>query len=141
MRHPHLLLPRSCPRNRGMIAMSDRRISLSLVSVGTLRELSNQMGPDVCRQFVGNYMEMWDGRYSKLVSTLHMQDYPAALDVVLSIKISSHMAGADRLAKLAQHAEQLVHKQDQGGLVSMLESFRKCGEDTLHQLEQALPNV
>ena len=141
MRHPHLQLRRSCPRNRCMIAISERRLSSRLVSVGTLRELSNQMGPDVCRQFVGNYIDMWDGRYSKLVSTLNMQDYPAAMDVVLSIKISSHMAGADRLATLAQHAEQLVHKKDQGGLVSMLESFRKCGEDTLHQLEQALPNV
>lgn len=121
-----------------MIAVTERPSSHALVSPRALRELSEQMGADICRQFVGNYIEMWDGRFSRLVNALDTSDFPAAMDVVLSIKISSQMAGAERLAGLALRAQEMVLRTDRCGLASLIEPIQQCGDDTVRHLSQSL---
>ncbi|MGW9402454.1 hypothetical protein ACWGQ2_00625 [Arthrobacter sp. NPDC055585] len=103
-----------------------------------LRDLSDQLGPGTCQQFVGDYIQLWDSRYSRLVSALHTTDFPAAMDVVLSIKTASQMAGAERLARLAADAQALVRKQDRSGLAALLEPLEQCGQETMDELRQTL---
>ncbi|WP_312180579.1 Hpt domain-containing protein [Arthrobacter sp.] len=122
-----------------MIAVTERPSSQTLVSTRVLRELSEQMGPETCRQFVGNYIDMWAGRFSRLVSALDEADFPGAMDVVLSIKISSQMAGAERLAALASLAQEMVRNADFCGLSSLIEPIQLCGEETLLHLSQTFP--
>ena len=84
---------------------------------------------------------MWESRYTRLVSALHSEDFPDVMDVVLSIKISSQMAGAERLALLAADAQQLVTSRDHAGLLSLLEPLERCGQDTIRQLHDTLPGL
>ncbi|MBD7996061.1 Hpt domain-containing protein [Arthrobacter sp. Sa2CUA1] len=111
------------------------------MSTRALRDLSDQLGLGTCQQFVGNYITMWESRYSRLVAALHSEDFPDVMDVVLSIKISSQMAGAERLAGLAAEAQQLAHSRDHAGLMSLLEPLQRCGEDTIRQLHDTLPRL
>jgi len=122
-----------------MIAVTERPSSQTLVSTRVLRELSEQMGPEICHQFVGNYIDMWDGRFSRLVAALDTADFPGAMDVVLSIKISSQMAGAERLAGLASRAQEMVRSADRCGLASLIEPIQQCGDDTVRHLSQTFP--
>ena len=121
-----------------MIAVDDRTSIGSLVSSGVLRELSDQLGQDICHAFVGNYIDMWDGRYSRLVSVVDNFDYDEAMDVVLSIKISAQMVGAEELSRLARGAQRMVRSSDVAGLASMLELMARCGEETVEQLRGTL---
>lgn len=124
-----------------MTAVIESPVSHVLVSSASIRDLSQQMGPEICRQFVGNYIDMWEGRYQRLVNSLDGGDYPGAMDVVLSIKISSHMAGAKRLAGYAGIAQEMVGRTDIHGLQSLLEPMHECGEATLASLRQMLDNI
>ena len=124
-----------------MIAVESRAASRSLVSTTALRDLSDQLGLGTCQQFVGNYISMWESRYSRLVSALHSEDFPEVMDVVLSIKISSQMAGAERLAELAVDAQYLARSGDHAGLLSLLEPLQRCGADTIRQLHNTLPRL
>lgn len=136
--------PRPCRCFRplsGMTAVIDSPVSHVLVSSASLRELSRQMGPEICRQFVGNYIDMWEGRYRRLVNSLDGEDYPGAMDVVLSIKISSHMAGAKRLAGYAGIAQEMVGRTDIQGLLSLLEPMQECGAATLASLREMLDAI
>lgn len=131
----------SCPPFPGMTAVIESPVSQVLVSRASLRDLSEQMGPDVCRQFVGNYINMWEGRYARLVNSLDGGDYPGAMDVVLSIKISSQMAGAKQLAGYAGIAQDMVGRTDIDGLQSLLEPMQQCGEATLASLRDMLAGI
>lgn len=131
--------PRRCFRPlSGMTAVIESPVSHVLVSSASIRDLSQQMGPEICRQFVGNYIDMWEGRYQRLVNSLDGGDYPGAMDVVLSIKISSHMAGAERLSTLAAEAQAAVAAYDFPALDSMVEAIGRCGADTMAFLTDSL---
>ncbi len=121
-----------------MIALDNRPGTRRIVSLRVLRDLSDQLGPGTSQQFVADYIRLWDSRYSRLVSALDNTDFAAAMDVVLSIKTASQMAGAQRLARLAAEAQDLVRRQDHAGLVALLEPLEQCGQDTMHELGHAL---
>lgn len=121
-----------------MIALDNRTGTRRLVSVRVLRDLSDQLGSGTSRQFVDDYIRLWDSRYSRLVSALHNADFAAAMDVVLSIKTASQMAGAQQLARLAADAQALVRSEDHTGLVALLGPLEQCGQDTMHELGQVL---
>ncbi|MCC9146147.1 MULTISPECIES: Hpt domain-containing protein [unclassified Arthrobacter] len=109
-----------------------------LIALGTLLDLSEQMGARTCRQYIGNYLSMWDGRFTRLVQAVEHQDFDAAMDVVLSIKISSHMAGAERLSALASQAQDLVAAYDLAGLRNMVQTIDRCGTETMSFLSASL---
>ena len=55
----------------------------------------------------------------------------AAMDVVLSIKIASEMAGAQRLAALARCAQERLKQVGAADLASMLGVIAVCGQETM----------
>ena len=112
-----------------------------LLAVRALHDLSDQMGPTTCREFVTNYIAMWDGRYQRLAGAVSDGDLPAAMDVVLSIKISSHMAGGERLATLAATAQELVRNYDLPGLTDLLAAISTCGAETMLELAASLDTL
>lgn len=112
-----------------------------LLAVRALHDLRDQMGPATCREFVANYIAMWDGRFQRLALAAADGDLPAAMDVVLSIKISSHMAGAERLATLAAAAQEVVKNYDLSGLTVLLEGISACGAETMLELAASLDTL
>ena len=102
-----------------------------LVACEQLRYLSNQLGLASCREFVGNYVALWQDRFDRLRLAVMNADDAAAMDVVLSIKISSEMAGARRLAALAHSAQQRLVHSGATDLASMLGIIAACGRETM----------
>ncbi|WP_186764329.1 Hpt domain-containing protein [Arthrobacter yangruifuii] len=107
-----------------------------LISLDKLRGLIEQVGTESCRQFVSRFVSMWDGRVTRLHHAVQERDFDAAMDVVLSIKISSHMAGAERLSALGEAAQGLVVRRDVRGLEDMLAAVRACGIETMAYLNE-----
>ncbi|WAP51145.1 hypothetical protein OL239_14845 [Arthrobacter sp. ATA002] len=102
-----------------------------LVAADQLLDLTDQLGMASCREFVGNYVSLWQDRFDRLRLAVMNDDDDAAMDVVLSIKIASEMAGAQRLAGLAYRAQQQLRLDGAAGLASMLGSIAVCGRETM----------
>lgn len=112
---------------------------LPLVSLQVLRALEEDLGDaGTGRIFVENFIEMWSIRIGRLTVAIRMMDRAAAMDATLSIKISSVMVGASRLAMLGEEMQHLVRDavalrtwSDAMFLVSEIDT---CGRETMHQL-------
>ena len=103
-----------------------------------LRDLQEQMGPDASVRFVRTYIAMWETRYARLEAACHGRDAAAAMDVVLSIKTASHMAGAARLSALAAAAQERLGAYDLPSVNAMLGAFREIGRETMQSLRETL---
>lgn len=119
-----------------MMAVAEH--SPALVDCEQMRELINQLGSAPYRQFIRTYITMWEERFARLHQAVDRADNEAAMDVVLSIKISSQMAGAERLASLARHAQQSLALSGTAALASMLGLIAACGRDTMSVLLRLL---
>ena len=102
-----------------------------LVAREQLLDLTDQLGLASCHEFVCNYVGLWQDRFERLRLAVMNADDDAAMDVVLSIKISSEMAGAQRLACLARSAQQRLVLSGAADLASMLGIIAVCGSETM----------
>lgn len=101
-----------------------------------LAELEEELdGPHLAQAFARDYAALWDQRFGKLAAAVSIQDRPAALDAVISLRIASTMVGGLRLAVLAQALEDAIRRTDfvQGEL--LLESVAEHGLHTVSELQ------
>ncbi|MFJ5959072.1 Hpt domain-containing protein [Pseudarthrobacter oxydans] len=107
------------------------------------RELDDD-GEGYTRIFVANFIACLPGRIERLRLALTTGDLEAAVDAVLSLKTSSQMVGAERLAALAMDLETEVRgeasRADMITLPNLAASFLRpidrCGSHTVHILGQ-----
>lgn len=86
-----------------------------LVDPAVLEDLEEQLaGPDIASRFARDYAGMWGQRQRCLQAAVERQDRAAALDAVISLKVSSAMVGGVRLARLAERLEVTI--RGEGGL-------------------------
>ena len=119
-----------------MMATDER--APGLIAREQLLDLSDQLGPSVCHDFLLNFIGMWNGRLERLRKAVAGADDDAAMDVVLSIKISSQMAGAARLAALAACAEKRLVASGARELAQLLIIMADCGRETMSCLRDSL---
>jgi histidine phosphotransfer protein HptB len=83
-----------------------------LVDPSVLDRLRDELAEDegYCTVFVGNFMDFLPVRMGKLRLALTTGDLPGAVDAVLSLKTSSQMVGAERLAGLATDLERSIRE-------------------------------
>lgn len=109
------------------------RKQLPLVDLGVLRELEQQMGdPSIAQLFIRDFIKIWDHRYTRLAQAIELGDREARMDAILSLKVSSTMAGASRLAYLAAGIEHLIRDGDLT-VAALLPGIRTCGEQTIEE--------
>lgn len=94
--------------------------------------------------FVAKFMQLLPLRIGKLRLALTTGDLDGAVDAVLSLKTSSQMVGAERLAALAMDLEGAIrHESKQGDLAvtlprlaaTYLKQIDQCSRQTLHRLQ------
>lgn len=103
-----------------------------------LAELEEELdGAQLAQAFARDYAALWDQRFSKLSSAVSIQDRPASLDAVISLRIASSMVGGLRLAVLAQALEDAVRGGDflQGQV--LLEQVAEHGLHTVAELQSS----
>lgn len=108
--------------------------TLPLVDPAVLQDLEDELGrSDLATNFAKDYVGLWEQREHRLAASLADADRDAALESVISLKVSSTMVGARRLAGLAQVLESAVRGGDlSGGLVRDLISVQ--GRATIEEL-------
>ena len=108
---------------------------LPLVDPAVLQDLAEELGqPVMARNFANDYATMWEQRQRFLCDSLTREDRAAALDAVISLKVSSAMVGGRRLAGLAEALETSVRKGDlrDGDSIMAMISFQ--GHATVQEL-------
>ncbi len=96
--------------------------------------------------FVQNFLARLQPRVQRIRLTLTTRDRAGAMDAVLSLKTSSQMVGAERLANLALELEGKLRAEaraDSGDVLPGLEAdhlgpIKRCAEQTRHLLEAHL---
>jgi HPt (histidine-containing phosphotransfer) domain-containing protein len=112
---------------------------LPLVDPAVLEDLEAQLaGPDIASRFARDYAAMWAQRQRCLDAAVERQDRAAALDAVISLKVSAAMVGGMRLAGLAEALETLI--RDGSGLEggrAMLALVADHGSATVKELQDS----
>ena len=111
-----------------------------LVSLETLRQLAAELeDEEACRAFVRSFIGIWDERQVRLCQAIRASDAKAAMDVVLSVKVSSAMAGAGRLSQLAANLQAMLLRLGEDIMTSctldLLDEITACGRATMAQLQ------
>ena len=108
---------------------------LPLVDAGILEDLEDQLnGSELAVRFARDYAAMWDQRYTRLAAAVRSEDRTAALDAIISLKITSAMVGGVRLARLAEILEKLIRQGDFGQGQALMERVAHHGDRTVSEL-------
>lgn len=106
-----------------------------LVDQRALRELGEDFdSPTVVQDFARDFVQSWEGKYQRLAVSIHQGDQMRAKEAVLSVKVTSIMVGAVRLAHLAVHLEQLIENKDMDAATRSLACVEACGSETRTEL-------
>lgn len=117
-----------------------------LVDQSVLDRLREELDDDegYCTVFVGNFIQLLPQRIGRLRLALTTGDLDGAVDAVLSLKTSSQMVGAERLAGLAMDLESemrddAARREAEVALPRLAAAFLKpinqCSRQTLHRLQ------
>jgi hypothetical protein len=109
---------------------------LPLVDTSILEDLEEELnGSELAVRFARDYAAMWDLRYTRLAAAVESQDRAAALDAIISLKITSTMVGGLRLARLAETLENVIRQGDFGQGQSLMERVADHGDRTVLELQ------
>lgn len=81
-----------------------------------------------------DYAALWEQREHRLTASLADEDRGAALDAAISLKVTSTMVGAPRLACLSVALESEVRAGDLSGGQSVLALISVHGRATVNEL-------
>jgi hypothetical protein len=134
-------------RAQKAVAARPAEASPPLLDRSVLDRLGKELDDDgggYTRIFVANFIICLPGRIDRLRLALTTGDLEAAVDAVLSLKTSSQMVGAERLAVLAMALETEVRcgasRSDMMTMPNLAASFLRpidrCGSQTVHILDQ-----
>lgn len=105
-------------------------------------ELDDEEG--YSRVFVGNFIEYLPQRLNRLRLALTTGDLEGSMDAVLSLKTSSQMVGAERLAGLALDLENEIRAEARHAdmtvalprlAATFLRPITQCSRQTTHRLQ------
>jgi hypothetical protein len=109
---------------------------LPLVDASILQDLEEELnGSELAIRFARDYAAMWDLRCTRLAAAVQSQDIDAALDAIISLKITSAMIGGLRLAWLAETLENVIRQGDFGRGQALMERVADNGDRTVLELQ------
>lgn len=109
---------------------------MPLLDPAVLVEMGQTLGrPDLATNFARDYVALWDQRERRLTASIAGEDHDAALDAAISLKVTSAMIGALRLAHLAQALESAVRADDLSRGSAVLALISSYGQATVGELQ------
>ncbi|MFF1382184.1 Hpt domain-containing protein [Arthrobacter sp. NPDC058288] len=119
-------------------SLGDGVDELPLVDLAVLAELEEDLGsPDIAWNFARDYILIWRRRQLALSAALERRERSAALDAVISVRISAAMIGGMRLAYLAGTLHALIQAGDMEGGEELLATVDDYGSATVKELERS----
>lgn len=111
--------------------------TLPLLDPAALEALTEDLGvPGMSLQFARDYAAMWGQRQARLRESVQQADLDAALDAVISLKVTSAMVGGSRLAYLAQALEAALREGDLQQAPTLLSLIVLHGQETMAELQR-----
>lgn len=108
-----------------------------MVDEAALEDLAEQLGgPDMARNFARDYAAVWGQRQRRLTVSVVHADLAAALDAVISLKVTSAMVGGSRLEHLARKMEKVIRKGDLEEAAALLVLIVAQGHATVEELQR-----
>jgi hypothetical protein len=113
----------------------------SLIESQALASLLRQLGEDraALARFLNDFIVLWDSRAQRLVDALELADAEAAHVVLLSIRSTSHMLGAQNLHAVAVIIHTALQDGDLAACRFHLPRLFQVGAQTCRALEEQLP--
>jgi hypothetical protein len=113
------------------------RRELPLLDPAVLQDMEEQLGgAGIVWNFANDYAGMWVERKRFLVDSVEREDCAAAIDAVISLKVSSAMVGGLRLARLAEALEATLRAGNLSDGASVLAMISLHGQATVKELRQ-----
>lgn len=109
---------------------------LPLMDPTVLVDLAEKLdSPDIANKFARDYAAVWPLRQRRLAAALNRRDHTGALDVAISLKVSSAMVGGVRLARLAEQLEHFVRRGDLISGLALMDAVTQYGRETVKELQ------
>ncbi len=89
------------------------------------------------RNFVRDFISIWDYRYTGLLDATADHNQKAALSVLGGIKVSSVMIGATRLRMVAEDIECRLRRGEEHIPDRLLVALHDCGQQTVKELNES----
>jgi hypothetical protein len=109
---------------------------LPLVDPTALRLLAEDVGARSASSFARDFTRIWPRRREALAAALAGTDLTVALDAALSLRTSSTMVGAARLAALTEELERRLRADGPVAAAALVPAVNACGELTIVELEE-----
>jgi hypothetical protein len=101
-----------------------------------LHRLEDELGDaSIARTFANEYINIWDKRIQYLMRSVEHNDPDAAMDAVLSVRNSSYMVGASRLAQLAADFQRIIQDGDVASAQARAEYLAEVGKATMEAIQ------
>jgi HPt (histidine-containing phosphotransfer) domain-containing protein len=114
-----------------------RGVEMPLLDLSVLHRLEDELGdPGIARTFANEYINIWDKRIQHLRRSVEQNDPDAAMDAVLSVRNSSFMVGASRLAQLAAEFQRIIQDGDVASAQARAEDIAEVGQATMEAILQ-----
>lgn len=85
------------------------RPAVPVLDTRMLALVARDVGTDAATEFLGTYLRLLPGRIDRIAGTIARADLDAAMDAVLSQKVTSSMIGAIRLEQYCQGLQASFH--------------------------------
>jgi hypothetical protein len=109
---------------------------LPLVDPTALRLLAEDVGARSASSFARDFTRIWPRRREALAAALEGTDLIVALDAALSLRTSSTMVGAARLAALTEELERRLRADGPVAAAELVPAVNSCGELTVVALQE-----
>jgi hypothetical protein len=111
-------------------------VEMPLLDLSVLHRLEDELGdPSIARTFANEYINIWDKRIQYLMRSVEHNDPDAAMDAVLSVRNSSFMVGASRLAQLAADFQRIIQDGDVASAQARAEYLAEVGKATMEAIQ------
>jgi hypothetical protein len=123
-------------RNLERGSLEVRGAEMPLLDLSVLHRLEDELGDaGIARTFAAEYINIWDKRIRYLMRSVEHNDPDAAMDAILSVRNSSFMVGASRLAQLAADFQRVIQDGDVASAQARAEYLAEVGKATMEAIQ------
>lgn len=116
-------------------AFKSRSAEPPLLDISVLPELEDEVKEPLIRNFVRDYLSMWEIRRQRLATALALREgRDQAIDAIISIRVSSAMIGGGQLTSLATTLEDQIREGRLPLDGTALTDLIACGQATIEEL-------
>lgn len=109
---------------------------LPILDTTVLGQLEEELADHgLLARFAADYAALWRPRLGRLTAAVEEQDWGAALEAVISVKVSSAMVGGSRLARIAETLEHAIRNDILVDGQMMLAIMAEAGRATVKEIE------